>query len=441
MLPVLLPDMTFYSLVAISHRWEGASRGEQTCNRLFGSPGAGLRHDFPSHLDEFCRRTRAAYGSADDISMKATVLPYFLRFRYLKVHDKALTLMRGATVEPLKFVLGLHPGPSGASMPFRACEECICTDNDTSGFAYWHRKHQLPGVYVCPDHEVPLLQSNIRIDGYGRSMFLMPDDIGLLSRTIDLSASQLPTLKRLSVLSAAVLESGLPGEYSAQVLQATYRHGLKQQGLLTTGGRVRAAEFIKWLHDRYKHIEYLDTFRRIVPDKYIEGMLRLVRKPRENFHTACHVLLIDALFGNWEMFKSVYEWERNMELPLVIVEKSPEIEVPPISENGLIAIELAKRFEKGEGSISALSRELGIDINTSMRWFGRLGLMDVQRRPRVLCKELREEVVQALKLGLPLREIAKMNSVSRSTIDRVCHESPDLYQQWRKARYQMKAKL
>ncbi len=444
MLPILHPDMTIYSLVAIAHRWGGSSRGEQISQSLFGSPGAGLRHDFPSHLNEFCNRTESAYGGPDEVALNATVLPYFLRFRPPEVQMEALALMRGDTVEPLKFVLGLPAGPSGASMPLCACEYCIRDDKDAHGFAYWHRQHQLPGVFMCANHGYPVCQSDIRINGCGRSSFFLPDDPELIStRTSVISDIQQPVLQRLSILSAAALNSVLPGGYSAQVLLATYLHGLKQQGLLTRSGRVRAWEFAKWMRDQYHMIAGLDPFIRIIDERHVEGMLRLVRKPRMPFHSVCHLLLIEALFGGWDKFTSVYEWEHQMELPLIFQEDTctDAEELHQVCENEAVVIELARRHKNGDGSVTALSKELGIDVSTAIRWLGKLGLLEVSRRPHVVTHEIRSEIIQSIKGGELFQNIARTFSLSRVTIDRICNEQPKLHEIWRVARHERMRKL
>lgn len=439
MLPILQPDMTIYSLVAITHRWGGSSRGEQISQSLFGSPGAGLRHDFPSHLDEFCNRTESAYGCPDEVALNATVLPFFLRFRPPEVQAKVLTLMRGDTVEPLKFILGLPAGPSGASMPLCACEYCIRDDKDAHGFAYWHLQHQLPGVFMCANHGYPVFQSDIRINGCGRSSFFLPDDPELVStKKPVISDMQKPVLQRLSILSAAALNRALPGGYSPQVLLATYLHGLKQQGLLTRSGRVRVGEFIKWMRDQYHMIARLDPFNRIIDERHVEGMLRLVRKPRMPFHSVCHLLLIEALFGGWDKFTSVYEWEHQMELPLIFQEDTctEAEELHQVCENEAVVIELARRHKNGDGSVTALSKELGIDVGTAIRWLGKLGLLEVSRRPHVVTHEIRAEIILSIKCGESFQEIAKTFSLSQATIDRICNEKPELHEMWRAARHE-----
>lgn len=434
MLPLLQRDMTLYSLVAVAHRWGGASRGEQTSMRLFGSSCAALRHDFPSHLDEFSSRTRFEYGRPDEIALHATVLPYFLRFRADEVRDQAIALMRGSTVEPLKFILGLPAGPSRASMPLCSCDDCIREDIDAHGFAYWHRKHQLPGVFLCQQHGIPIVQSRIRIDGIGRSRFFLPNDPELLRSSAPVAKkAQFSYLQRVSALSERTLDGALPGGFSPQVLLATYMHGLKQRGLLTNGGRVRAGEFVKWMRDRYNPIADQEPFSRIVDDPSVEGMLRLVRKPRGNFHTASHLLLIDALFGDWETFIAVYTWERQMELPFCSKEEvSGRCSTAPC-ERELIVEELARRYQCGEGSITALARKMGMDVGTAMRWLGKLGLVEVPKRPHILTKELRIEVINAIRRGETFNQIAKDSNLSRATIDRVCCEQKGLHEVWKNA--------
>ncbi len=81
-----------------------------------------------------------------------------------------------------------------------------------------------------------------------------------------------------------------------------------------------------------------------------------------------------------------------------------------------------------------------MDVSTAIRWLGKLGLIEVSRRPKVLTNEIRSEIVQSLKLGEPLVEIAKAYSLSRVTIDRICNEQPKLHQVWQAANHERKRK-
>lgn len=429
LLPAALPDMTLYAMLSMVEKLNGKSRAEEVSQILFGTRTAGLLHDFSSHLGEFCQRTDYVYGNPEAVALHYTLLPYFLGFQGNDIRLKALELMRGTSVERLKFVLGLPAGPSRASLPLHYCKACADTDLQNFGVSYWHRSHQVPGVSVCPDHGTPLSISTRRIDGIGRSRLFLPLDSEIVasSRQVELGNGR-EILLRLARLAQWILDPHFPGYTSPELLHFAYLHGLKQNGMLTRCGKVRAVEFLNWLCKRYASIASFEPFNRIVAPANVTGMLKLVRKPNRHFHTLRHLILIDALFGNWELFESVYGWERQMLLPLVAEVNSPCI--PEATGNKALAMELARRYNLGQGSVSSIARQLGLDVSSAMRWLGKLGLIDTPKRPRMLHAELRSKICDALRQGCPLVEIVKTYGISRSTLDRICHENPKLYQEW-----------
>lgn len=441
-MPILAPDMSFYSLLAVAKRLNGIGKAEQISQLLFSSSSSALRHDFPSNLDVFCRITGNAFGSPVEIATNITVLPYFLRFRAESVHYEAWKLMIGPTVEPLKFVLGLPPGPSGSMMPLCYCRECIDEDIRDIGYPYWHRKHQLPSVLVCPTHSTTLSYANLRADGRGRSGLFLPDEAQIQKyQSTPLLGRATPILARLSVLSTMTLEQNLSAPYSPESLRAAYLHGLKQQGLLTPSGHIKAREFIGRLTKNYETLSQLSPFDRIIGKDFAEGMLRLARKPRGNFHTASHLIMIDFLFGDWKLFNSVYLWEQQMDLPL---EAHNDFKLTSHNYHNLDSnlehrlLELANRFKNKEGSFSSIAKQLDININTAMRWLGKLGLIEIPRKPKILTSDIKNNVIYLLKQGLPLKAIAYQSGLSSSTIDRVCSEQPNLQQLWRAAKKEWK---
>jgi len=442
MMPTLAPDMSFYSLLAVTKRLNGISKAEQISQTLFSNASAALRHDFSPNLDVFCSRTGNAFGSPIEVAINTSTLPYFLRFRSKEVHDEALRLMTGPTVEPLKFVLGLPPGPSGAFMPLCYCNECVEEDITNYGYAYWHRRHQLPSVMVCPTHSTPLNYANLRMNGRGRSGLFLPNDTEIQKyQSTPLLNRAMPMLERLSILSSLVLDQELSAPYSTNSLRTTYLHGLKQQGLLTASGRIRAGDFIGRLTKHYEAISQLPTFNRIVSPSFAEGMLRLVRKPRVNFHTSSHIMMIDFLFGDWKLFNSVYLWEQQMDLPL---ENTAELQPASPSHKNLDKnlearlLELAKRFKNNEGSLSSIAKQLDININTAMRWLGKLGLIEIPRKPKTISADIKTNAIMLLKQGYPLKTISSQTGLSSSSVDRICNEQPQLQKIWKEANKEYK---
>lgn len=329
-------------------------------------------------------------------------------------------------------------------MPLCYCRECLSEDIRDFGYAYWHRKHQLPSVLVCSTHAIALNYAHIRQDGRGRSGLFLPDDSEIQHyQSVPELGRGAPLLNKLAILSKMALEIDLLAQYSATSLKATYLHGLKQQGLLNASGSVRARDFISRLTKHYETISQFSPFNRIIGKDYIEGLLRLLRKPRGYFHTASHLIMIDFLFGDWKLFNTVYLWEQQLDLPFnnnnnfeLTSPNYPNMD----SYLGLRLIELANRFKKHEGSLSKIARELNININTAMRWIGKMGLIEIPRKPKIMTNSIKNNVILLLSDGLPLKEIVSKTGLSKSTIDRVCNEQPELHQIWQSAKKELKRK-
>lgn len=264
----------------------------------------------------------------------------------------------------------------------------------------------------------------------------MPRDAGVLatSSVTGLPDAGLGTMVRLAALSADILDTPLPLEYKPERLRNTYLHGLKSQGLLTRQGRVRVQELIKLLNDRYQNIMDFPPFDWLFSNQHIQGLVRLVRHPRSEFHTTYHLLLIDTLFSGWSHFAMVYEWEAAI-LPSVDDDLCAirDVAIQPVQDPRAEAAVL-KADNEGR-SISSVCREIGIDYQTVLRKLAANGGISIIRRPKVLTEVLRLSVVTALSAGKSQQSISKSTGLSRSTVDRICVETPGLHAVWRSARH------
>lgn len=428
-LPDLLPDMTLYSLTACAHRMSGATRGSQTSLALFGNQNVGLLHDFPSNLNTFCARTGGAYGDARTVARLTTNLPYFVCFRPPAHQVEFVSMMSSDTYGRFKFRLGLPASPTGGRFPLRACARCIRNDEERYGVAYWHRCHQLPGVYFCQDHEEPLLESHLRLDRRRRSVFVLPKDEGVFEKQTNGCRGD-ETLIRLASLSADLLDRSADFAYSGERMRAAYIHALRDRGMVTNAGRVRTQELLNWMQSLYGTIAHRPPYDRIFAEERVEGLLRLVRKPRSDFDTLYHAVLIDALFGSWGLFRKTYFWEEQIDhISTVVLSDQENTSLDPK------LLELARRANDEDASLSSLCREMDIDFQTALRQLANRGIVNVRRRPKVLTRALRVAIVSSLRRGAPQREVAKRMGVSRTTVDRVCHETPGLHKEWETANF------
>jgi hypothetical protein len=94
-----------------------------------------------------------------------TALPYFLYFDAPKVrkiwYEKAVTL--NSRLLGLSLGFTMHQGQASCYQP-RFCAKCAANQIESLGFSFFRRDHQLPSVYVCPDHGT-VLSNGCRICG------------------------------------------------------------------------------------------------------------------------------------------------------------------------------------------------------------------------------------------------------------------------------------
>lgn len=422
-------DMTFYAWMGLMQLQNGTTNANSLSQALTGSISSGLRTDFPSNLSFFCQQTSNVYGNESVIARYHTTLPYFTTFKEEKYLRTSISLMSSNSVETLKFHLGLTPSNLNGYVPLKFCPACYINDISIHGFAYWHRKHQLPTSYACPKHGETLQFQALREDGCGRSLLVLPNDQH--SQKISLPENAKPILLRLSLLSEKILQLTLPSSFNDMQLLHTYRHGLKEQGFLTRRGLIRASEFLGKFQNYYSSIKSVQPYSEILKKHKIANLLKLLRKPRGNHHTAEHIIMIDFLFGSWELFASTYQWESQFQLDLH--KDRSNIFIPLESKVSTEINEIVSRYENGE-SLSSLCREKNSDIGTVMRKINKHGLTQIKKRPKTLTNEKIDEVVTLLKKGKSISDITKETNLSKSTIDRICSEKQDAKAAWKLAK-------
>jgi hypothetical protein len=153
-------------LLSACARYRERMRG-LSCARLmtelFGSPIRSCPIDFPTHVNHVVEQLPPGHRlTVDQIVDGHTLYPFAAPF---------LPPARAARLrEEMKAGIGrsqdrrlLIGRRSSVSVPeyLRYCPSCVTADRARLGECYWHRVHQVPGVEVCPTHDVWLESSTV----------------------------------------------------------------------------------------------------------------------------------------------------------------------------------------------------------------------------------------------------------------------------------------
>jgi Tn7-like transposition protein D/TniQ len=99
------------------------------------------------------------WADAEVFLVNHTLFPYYMYFddpaTRLRLQKNMETQSAGG--REILLSLGLIQGRARyCSGTPRYCPVCVSTDEESIGFAYFHREHQIPGVAVCWRHDCPL---------------------------------------------------------------------------------------------------------------------------------------------------------------------------------------------------------------------------------------------------------------------------------------------
>ncbi len=419
-----LPDETLYSLVSRQHVVAGNTSHSTTCRQMFGHPQRGSAHDFPSRVDELVTRTQGTLGSARQIIECHTLLPFYLRFSEPVVAENAIAALRGNGIGSLKFTLGLLTGGFRANHPLKACRECMVEDMHRHQVPYWHVEHQVPGVWVCLQHEAVLMEANVKATGVHRFLWHIPASELLQHAFQGPPPSELRQLAEV----AGQLHRARGRHFELSRVRVTYRLRAAELGYGKGFMSMRLGAMAKDYVAMTSSLRVVPEFRPLPQDaETAYDQLAKMLGPRCSSHPIRHASLISWLFEDYAAFAAAYD-----QCPGV-TEQGEGDRPSPTRDPRRAAI--AKALKREKETVTAISRRLGVDVTTVMAVRAQLyPETPVSRRPKLLIESKRRLLVDALALGQRKQDAAKAAGTSISTVTRVLRTEPGLQDRWHTAR-------
>ncbi|HEY5915109.1 MAG TPA: TnsD family Tn7-like transposition protein [Verrucomicrobiae bacterium] len=292
------PDELWYSVCArFSDRMKfGTETG--TMQALYGSRHAIATVDLPHRLGALvCQLPPGHRCTVDTIIDQHTFLPYYSRFLTTSTYAKARDWMGASTKAGVRVKCGACTNRVRPPKYFRSCPECDRENRENLGEAYWRRLFQLPGVEVCPIHEVFLKPSDIRLDPlpnrhkyYSAEAARLGTKVHRVDREDRIHRILLDLARGIDwLLRQERLNPGL------EFLHARYQAVLAEKTLATRAGSIRMAELRAHLI-RFYGPKLLELLQCALPGHRGDGWLgHLLRKADTAVAPLRHLLLLTAL--------------------------------------------------------------------------------------------------------------------------------------------------
>lgn len=440
--PILewLPGETLFSLCSRYHLIAGHHVPAQTCIALFGSQRAGAAHDVPSYVQTLVDQTDGALGSAREIILGRTLIPFYFPFHPEHQCENWVTQMATGTSPGLKAQLGLAASQFGASHPLKACATCMHSDAVDYGVAYWHVEHQLPAVEICQLHRERLLIATDKVSGQDRFGWLLPRQArlhGLPDRPYCDSREHL-----FSEGGRALWALPPSFTFSQDRLRALYQAKLVDQGFVqTTSLRIHQKRFKQAVSDVLTTSSISLLWPWLSSEECVHNLSRRIVRmghpisPRSSHHPLNHLLLIALLFDSWQHFLAAYDEQEAAPLRVssaTLTTREP-LKRSRFDANDLRRSSLIEAIHSGK-SVSFAAKLSGVTVATAMAWAALEGIGS-PHRPKALSANLRARLIQQLRYGADKTAVASSAKISVESVTRMLMTEPGLHAQWVAARF------
>jgi hypothetical protein len=180
------------------------------------------------------------------------------------------------------------------------CPVCRKEDEKQLRETFWHRLHQLPGVEVCPSHQVFLENSNVGLRaGRTHIQFISAEQAtrSISVRHVDIEGQDRRVLLQIARDAEWLLEHPSQGT-SLKALHSRYLRLLIDRGLATYTGSIHVKKLLDEFSSHYSPVllKLLNCELRGRDIEKTNWLLRLVRPPKHAQHPLYHLLLIQ-FFG------------------------------------------------------------------------------------------------------------------------------------------------
>jgi hypothetical protein len=309
-LPKPYADELLYSILVRYYIRSGYRKVKEAQVKLFDTlPQQPWDILLPSNLKRLTRKlwTKANY-TPDYFIQGHTLYPFYAQF-LIPVETELLRqvmVQQGRASIPTIAKIPLNVEKAYHSY-LKFCPQCFEQESEGLGEAYWHRTHQIPGIVLCPDHEVPLLNSTVCLNSKALHYIAADSDTCPISNNVP-SYTDL-TKHRMTAYTESLerlLNRQIPFRGLAW-LRKRYHHYAAQKGFLkfdtATNFTFDETKFFEELCDFYGE-EFLDN---ILPVSFQASKQQFIQcllacDLEQTIDRVRHILLINFLSDSLQDF-------------------------------------------------------------------------------------------------------------------------------------------
>ncbi len=272
--PVAFPDELFYNIIARYNTMSGNNAAIHTVNDVFQSNNCVSTIEFPSRLNMLSLSMPSSIVlDVRSIIEKNTLLNFYCAFKSPEIKKEITYRMLESDGKGIHLKLGLVSGGVNFHRYLRYCPSCYFEDMKKYGMPYFHREHQISGVFHCTRHKIITKNSSVARNPPNRQIW---KELEETSEAMGASseAYSCQTIKHIEIYAEYakyLLEN--PQSKSLEWIKKRYSIILFEKGYARLNNYTKVAKLIEDLKEFFT-------------DEYLELM-----KSNENFNWVKDILI------------------------------------------------------------------------------------------------------------------------------------------------------
>lgn len=294
--PMIYKDELLYSVIARYSIRSGNISVASNLEDLFSNKNTKVNVELPGNINKLIKNLpyNCNYTSYN-IIFNTTLYPFYTFFNSYDFSTTIFNLMVESDNNTVLIRAGTRSYSIDSPIYFRFCEKCMEEDIKKYGEYYWHRIHQIPGVFICPTHRSVLYESTIKLKNYNKKEFIAPNKENCIkNKFIKYDMYLEEKLYNLSKDIEFILNTQLQKK-DAIWYSNNYINALIKMDLATLNGNIHVRELVAKFKQYYGN-EFLNLIQCNISDEgYNNWLLDIFRKPRKKAHPIRHLLVIRFL--------------------------------------------------------------------------------------------------------------------------------------------------
>lgn len=171
--PTPYPDEILYSVLARYSVRSGNISDIHVIEDLYSTRNIIASVELPCKMDALIKNlpVNSPY-TAECLIDNHTLFPYYTAFLPNERANEVISAMRYGRGSKPYTMMGISSGFIKLNDYLRFCPECFKEDLQLYGETYWHRLHQITGVFICPKHKIHICNSKVLIRSGNRQRYI-----------------------------------------------------------------------------------------------------------------------------------------------------------------------------------------------------------------------------------------------------------------------------